>query len=213
MIRETANDILGWTAADIVNRFGEIPIARVCMDPAPGTAKEADVIVLRERSRRLFELADGTLVEKTVGTFEAYLASRLLILLGQHVFENKLGIVLGADGMLRLSPGLIRIPDVSFISKDRVPNGIDPNEAVATVVPNLAVEIISRGNTTREMERKLEEYFQFGAEAVWYVYPRDQAIHVFTSPEHCQIATDTLAGHNVLPEFELDVAALFARPF
>ncbi len=33
----------GWTAADLVERFGAIPLNRIRQEPAPGTAAERDV--------------------------------------------------------------------------------------------------------------------------------------------------------------------------
>ena len=213
MIQKTAYDYSGWTASDLVERFGSIPITRVCMDPLPGTATEQDVVIINDQTNRLFELVDGTLLEKTMGTNESYLAIQIAILMGTFVKESKLGIVLGADGMMRFSPGLVRIPDVSFISKERLPNGLDPDEAVATIVPNLAVEVISEGNADREMERKLEEYFQFGVQLVWYVYPKDKNVVVYTSPTDSTIETETVDGGVVLPGFELSIDELFAKPF
>lgn len=105
-----------WTAADLVRRFGAIPLCRVRHDPAPGTAVEEDVVTIHDREDRLYELIDRTLVEKTVGTYESYLAMMLGRILGNFIIDHNLGVVLGADGMLRLAPGLVRIPDVSFIS-------------------------------------------------------------------------------------------------
>jgi len=213
MIQQTTYDYSGWTALDLVERFGSIPITRVCMDPLPGTATEQHVVAIRDASKRLFELVDGTLVEKAMGTNESFVAIAVATRLFGFVMEHRLGIVLGADGMVRFSPGLIRIPDVSFISKQRIPNGLDPNEAVATIVPNLAVEVISEGNTDREMERKLEEYFQFGVQLVWYIYPKEKNVVVYTSPTESTIETDAVEGGIVLPGFELSIDELFAKPF
>ena len=53
--------------------------------------------------------------------WESYLAMRLGRFIDQFVDQHKLGIVLGTDGMLRFAPGLIRIPDVSFLSWDHFP--------------------------------------------------------------------------------------------
>ena len=99
------------TAADLVARFGAIPLDRIRYDPIPGSATESDVIGIHDRENRLYELIDGILLEKTVGADESYLAMLLGQLLGVHVNANNLGIVLGADGIVRLAPGLIRIPD------------------------------------------------------------------------------------------------------
>jgi hypothetical protein len=65
-----------WTAADVVQRFGAIPLHRVRHHPAPGTATEADVVNLSEHEDILCELVDGALLEKTMGAYETYLGPR-----------------------------------------------------------------------------------------------------------------------------------------
>lgn len=204
----------GWTAADLVLHFGPIPLARVRQEPAPGTATEKDVIRIHEREDRLFELVDGTLVEKTVGTYESYLAAVLVRLLGNFNADADLGIVLGADGMLRLAPGLVRIPDASFISWDRLPQRRIPSQAIADVVPDLAVEVISSSNTREEMDRKLREYFQSGVRLVWYVYPDSREVHVYNQPSASEVVVESksLDGGAVLPAFRLPLKSLFGNP-
>ena len=202
-----------WTATDLVDRFGPIPLNRVRHDPAPGNATEEDVVRLHDHEDRLYELVDGTLLEKTVGTYESYLAIIIATKLGNFVSERNLGIVLGADGMLRLAPGLVRIPDVAFISWDGVPHRRVPRQAIADLVPDLAVEVISPGNTAEEMNRKLREYFDAGVRLVWYIDPRSCEVHVYTSQERLQILSQhqTLDGVNVLPGFSTPIASIFAN--
>jgi len=96
-----------WTAADLLDHFGPIPLHRIRHDPAPGAATEDDVVEIHLREDRLYELVDGVLVEKTAGTYESYLAVSLIEVLAAFVRKHRLGIVLGPDGMMRLSPGLI----------------------------------------------------------------------------------------------------------
>ena len=110
-----------WTAVDLVERLGPIPLDRVRTTPPPGSATERDVIEIHDHENRLCELLDGTLVEKTMRSFESYLAMNLGRVLATFVRDHDLGIVLGADGMVRLANGLVRIPDVAFISWERLP--------------------------------------------------------------------------------------------
>ncbi|MGA2068850.1 MAG: hypothetical protein ABSG86_28035 [Thermoguttaceae bacterium] len=58
-----------WSAADLLERFGPIPLDRVRTDPPPGTATEQDVIEIRDREDRLCELIGGALLEKTAGSY------------------------------------------------------------------------------------------------------------------------------------------------
>ena len=73
MSHATDTTATAWTAVDLVERFGAIPLNRVVQNPPPGTATEQDVIDLDDHEDRLCELVDGTLVEKTVGAYESYL--------------------------------------------------------------------------------------------------------------------------------------------
>ncbi len=204
----------GWTAADLVERFGPIPLSRVVQNPPPGTATEQDVIDLDDYQDRLCELVDGTLMEKTVGTYESYLAFYLGELLDTYVRKHDLGITLGADGMMRLAPGLVRIPDYSFISWDRLPGRRVPREPIADLAPNLVVEVISRLNTQKEMARKLEDYFAAHVRLVWYVYhtPRRE-VQVYVKPDAFSVVRESeiLDGGDVLPGFQLAVSDLLAR--
>jgi Uma2 family endonuclease len=113
--------------------------------------------------------------------------------------------------MMRLAPGLVRIPDVSFIASSRLPGGQIPREPIADIVPDLAVEVISASNTREEMDRKLREYCQAGVRQVWYVYPNSREVHVYTQPAAYEVIThsQTLDGGDVLPGFSLPLTTLF----
>ena len=200
------------TLADLLERFGPMPAARIRYDPPPGTATEQDVIALEARENRLFELVDGVLVEKAMGFYESFLAMRLGRFLTVFVEQHDLGIVAGADGMLRLAPGLVRIPDVSFVSWDRLPQRQIPRQPIPNLVPDLVVEVLSESNTPREMEQKRQEYFTAGVRLVWHVVPARQEVHVYTAPDQCEILTadHNLHGGEVLPGFALPIHRLFA---
>src|SRR3712207_3727837 len=108
------------TLADLHERLGRVPLSRIRCHPAPGTATEADVLVYPRGEKRLCELVDGVLVEKPQGYYESLLAAWLIRFLGRFLDAHDPGMVLGADATLRLAPGLVRLPDVSFIAWERL---------------------------------------------------------------------------------------------
>lgn len=57
---------------------------------------------------------------------EASVAARIIKLLSNFVDQQDLGNVASESGAARLMPGLVRIPDVSFIFWDRLPNRMIP---------------------------------------------------------------------------------------
>jgi Uma2 family endonuclease len=200
--------------AELLHQLGDVPLERIRLEAPPGTATEKDVLAAERQPRKhLCELIDGVLVEKVMGTPEALLAIILGRLLGNFVEQEKLGLVLGADGMLRLFPGHVRIPDVSFISWKRLPDGQLPKESIASVVPNLAVEVLSPGNTKKEMDRKRRDYFAAGVELVWVIDPKSQTAKAYTSPGDVERIgkTGSLDGGAMLPGFRLPLREIFSR--
>src|SRR5262249_9179264 len=95
------------TLADLLEQLGGIAPERVRFRPAPGTATEKDVLAIHDHEGRLYELVHGVLVEKAVGLRESLLAIALASLLRGFVRPRNLGLVTGADGMMRLFPGLM----------------------------------------------------------------------------------------------------------
>jgi Uma2 family endonuclease len=105
--------------------------------------------------------------------------------------------------MLRLSPGLVRIPDLSFVSRARLARHRRARAGILPLAPDLAVEVLSEGDTPGEMERKVSEYFGTGCRLVWLVDPRTRTVAVYTSAADEIILTEkqTLTGGDVLPGF------------
>ncbi len=200
------------TLADVLHRIGDVPLDRVLAHPAPGEATPADVLRLCDgEPKRLCELVDGVLVEKVMGQHESRIAVELSALIWTYLKTHDLGILTGADGPYSLEEEQIRFPDVAFISWDSIPPDADPTEPMPDWTISLAVEAISPGNTRGEMKRKLKDYFAAGVELVWYLYPIERVVRVYTSEEDCQTLTDAdeLDGGDVLPEFRVSVRELF----
>jgi Uma2 family endonuclease len=201
------------TLADLLQRLGDVPPHRIRCQPPPGAATEADVLLRPNGEKRLFELVDGVLVEKAMGFYASRLATVLGFLLEQFLEQHDLGIVLGADGTLRLMPGQVRIPEVSFLAWERLPNRERPERPIPDLAPDLAVEVISEGNTEAEMERKLRDYFGAGVRLVWYVDPEPPRVRVYTSLTEMTTLTesDTLDGGDLLPGFAVSIRDWFER--
>jgi Uma2 family endonuclease len=171
------------------------------------------VLEAEEKYGKLCELVDATLVEKTVGLKESLIAGYLVRKLGNYVEDHTLGEVAGADGTIKLLPGMVRIPDVAYFARNKIPTEAVLDDAIPELYPDLAVEVLSPNNTKREMQRKLKDYFFAGVRLVWYVDPETRTVEVYTAPDQVTRLTeaDTLTGDPVLPGFTLPVAAVFAR--
>ena len=213
--RQLKQTAVKWTFDDILHRLGDVAPERIRADVWPGQATDEDCTESKDRFGCLCEMVDGVLVEKVRGWEECRLASALLHLIELYLKERPLGIVLGPDGPVRVELRVIRMPDVSFISWDRVEGDEMPGGPVMEVVPDLAVEVISRSNRPGEMQVKLREYFQRGVRLVWYIDFKMRTARAYTSAEEFTDipATGKLDGLDVLPGFSVKLPSLYDQAF
>jgi Uma2 family endonuclease len=198
---------------ELLEHLGGVSPRRVRLRPAPGTATEKDLLAILDRTGVICELIDGVLVEKVMGYVESSIAAKIIVLLGSFLQRHDLGNLAGADGTMRLMPKLTRIPDVSFVRWEKFPDGCLPDEPIPDLTPDLAVEVLSEGNTPAEMQRKLREYFFAGAELVWVVDRKARTVTVYTSPDSSSTFSeaDALDGGKALPGLSLPVRRIFER--
>jgi Uma2 family endonuclease len=193
---------------DLIDYLG-VPARRIRLRPPPGTATEEDVL----RVQPWCELIDGILVERAMGYYESRLGVVLSYFIESYLELHDVGIVLGADGMMRLQIGQVRIPDVAFYSWSQFPDRLLPLEKILSATPDLAVEILSEGNTEKEMLRKRREFFGGGAKLMWIVDPEKRTVDVYTSVDDFTTLDETqsLDGGAVLPGLTLSIKAWFER--
>jgi Uma2 family endonuclease len=141
-----------WSLEDLRLHLGCIPLDRIRLFPPPGYATEKDVIEIEAREDRLYELENGILVEKAMGWYESLLASIIITRNSVFLETHDLGKVLGEAGRLKILPGIVKIPDVSFIGWDRWPKTKLPRRPIPALVPDLAVEVLSEANTSAEKD-------------------------------------------------------------
>ena len=209
----TAAPVPTISMSQAVRRLGGVSPDRIRLTPYPAT--EADLVEAMRREGTLFELVDGILVEKGMSYESGYVAVELAAAVRAFIKPRKLGVVNGPDGGMKVIPGKLRMPDVSFTFWDQLPDGKIPKTGYPDVCPALAVEVLSPTNTRGEMDVKLAEYFAGGTRLVWIVAPDSRTVDVFTTPDRTTAtrltAADTLTGDPVLPGFELKLADLFAE--
>jgi Uma2 family endonuclease len=145
-----------------------------------------------------------------MGFDESRLAWWLGYVVGLYLEQNDLGTCVGADCMMRIAPGLVRIPDLSFIAWNKLPGRQSPTDPIPDLAPDLAVEVLSEGNTKSEMARKVREYFEAGVRVVWLIDPKKRTARVFSGPDQSVLirADQALEGGDVLPGFVLPLKDL-----
>ena len=100
-------------------------------------------------------------------------------------------------------------PDVTYVSYDRLPRSWKRNEA-CPIPCDLAIEIISPGQTLNEFEEKTQDYFNAGVLRVWVVDPEAISIEVFFPDGTRSLYTgNTKIIDTLLPGLELMPQLIF----
>ncbi|HET6250132.1 MAG TPA: Uma2 family endonuclease [Tepidisphaeraceae bacterium] len=158
----------------------------------------------------VFELVDGRLLEKPMSFLANKTAGIIIRRLADFAEKTHAGDVVPEQGFQCFphDPELVRRPDVAFVTAPRAAQ--IPDEGHVRIPPDIAIEVISPGNTINEFEEKRLDYRKAGIPLVWEVNPRFRFIQVYRldhRPERLE-ETDTITGEPVLPGFSILVQEL-----
>ena len=177
----------------------------------PMTAEE---LLMMPKDGFRYELVKGELKKMSPAGFNhGVVGMSLGVLLAQHVKANKLGVVCLAETGFKIAtdPDTVLAPDVSFVRRERIPQSGLP-KAYFAGPPDLAVEVVSPGDTKKEVSEKVEDWLAAGAQAVWVVNP--QRLTVTIHRPQMEAVTlgedDELDGQDVVPGVRCRVAEIFA---
>lgn len=161
-----------------------------------------------------FELIEGLIIEMAPPRpINAFIAQKIGMYLGMYDIENKLGYVFGADGGYILSPHDVRIPDVSFIFKERIDSEM---LKLVSGAPDLAVEVISPSETVASIHEKTHFYLETGSSVIWVIYPDERIAEIRTASDTgFHIVTVDMDGmltaETILPDFKLPMRDIFPK--
>jgi Uma2 family endonuclease len=160
-----------------------------------------------------YELVKGELRKMSPSGWEhGVVVVNITLLLGQHVKTNGLGACSGAETGFKIAsdPDTVRAPDLAFVSRERIPES-DAAKKFLAGAPDLAVEVLSPGDTRREVDEKVEDWLEAGARAVWVINPKRRGVTVYRSMTDVTRLSegDELDGGDVVPGFRCKVSEIF----
>ena len=161
-----------------------------------------------------YELVEGVLIKMHPTGFEhGDVAMTLAYLLKRHVLDNKLGKVLAAETGFKLAtnPDTVLAPDAAFIRQEEI-DRLGPTKKFWPGAPDLAVEVMSPGDSVRKTDEKARAWLAHGARMVWIVNPNRRTVSVYRPDADIIVLTevDVLDGETVVPGFSCDVKEIFA---
>ena len=160
-----------------------------------------------------YEIVNGIPEEKEMaGARHGRVGARLLTFINHHVITHDLGVAYGPDTTFKMERNE-RLPDISFVSAERIPEDGDP-EGGWQLAPDLAIEVISPNDIYVKVMNKVFDYLDEGVKQVWLVSPERKTVTIYYSVTEFKALTenDLLTCEDLLPGFRCKVGDLFALP-
>lgn len=120
--------------------------------------------------------------------------------------ESNLGEVFDSSTGFTLPNGAERSPDASWVKNERW-NALTPEqqEKFAPICPDFVVELRSRTDSLKELQEKMQEYIENGAQLGWLIDRKNKRVEIYRPGKDVEILDNpaSLSGENVLPGFVL----------
>jgi Uma2 family endonuclease len=103
----------------------------------------------------------------------------------------------------------VRQPDVSYLRPERVARAVE--SFYFEGAPELAVEVVSPGDSAADLHLKTRQYLEAGAKEVWIAYPSTRSVQVYQrgGREYTANETDSLTT-DLFPGWSARVSEFFA---
>jgi Uma2 family endonuclease len=125
--------------------------------------------------------------------------------------QNHLGEVFDSSSGFLLPNGAKRSPDASWVKLERW-NAltIEQQEGFAPICPDFVVELRSRTDSLKDLQKKMQEYIQNGAKLGWLIDRKNKRVEIYRSGREVEILDNPLilSGEDVLPGFILDLSMI-----
>lgn len=159
-----------------------------------------------------YEYQDGYVIKSpyTMSDAQRHIAQNLTWHFFQLKFQDKIKGSLDIEKDSFLTQTRYRTPDLVYMS----PKDVDLAYKGGHPLPRFVIEIVSPNDLENYYEDKLDAYFDAGVEVVWMIYPKQEKVKILRknqADKTCR-GDEICAGAPVLPEFEMTVKAIFAKP-
>jgi Uma2 family endonuclease len=157
------------------------------------------------------ELIDGEVVQKAIPNDDhGEITSWLITELSIYLRQLGRGRIKNEVRHASRSEDWVYLPDIEVRMAPRV-SGRGSSAPVETA-PDFAIEVLSPGGRPGKLLERVSFYMRTGVSLLWVVDPVDEQVTVYRPGESPLTFRNpaTILAEPVLPEFELDLAALFA---
>jgi Uma2 family endonuclease len=126
--------------------------------------------------------------------------------------RKKLGFTFDSSTGFTLPNGAMRSPDAAWILKERW-EALTPEQRsrFAPICPDFVMELMSPSDSLKVTQAKMQEYQDNGARLGWLINRKVREVEIYRigQPVEVLYSPTILSGENILPEFILNLDAIW----
>ena len=138
---------------------------------------------------------------------------KLIVAFGGWAERDGTGKGFDSSTLFTLPNGAKRSPDLSWVRNERwdALTEEEQEERFSPICPDFVVELRSRTDSLKALQRKMGEYIANGAQLGWLLDPFKKKVYVYRPDSAVEVLNDpqTISGEPLLRGFVLDVQAIW----
>ncbi len=142
--------------------------------------------------------------------------SELNAVLRNWAKQDGSGIISDSSTGFILPNGATRSPDAAWVKRSRLA-ALTPEQRkkFLPLCPDFAIELRSASDSVSDLQDKMQEYIDNGAQLGWLIDPQRKRVYVYrpNSPVECLENPSTLSGEPVLPGLVLELKEIWESGF
>jgi Uma2 family endonuclease len=130
--------------------------------------------------------------------------------------QAKNGVVFDSSTLFVLPNGAKRSPDAAWVSKSRLAHfSNEERDKFLPVCPDFVIELRSASDSLAELQAKMREYIENGAQLGWLLDPSTRRVYVYKADGTVDQIDDaeTIAGDPLMPGFVLNLRGVWEADF
>ena len=159
-----------------------------------------------------YEWLDGKIekTEKSMNDAQSHIAENLTMLFYTLKIAGKIAGTFQTEKDTFVEGRRIRIPDMCYLNAQQAYDAAHGGHPIA----DFMLEVVSTHDKIEDYEEKLNDYFIAGVKVVWWIFPKQEVVYVFTNDAHAVICRGEMvcSASPVLPDFQLTANAVFQKP-
>lgn len=110
------------------------------------------------------DFVDGELRKRNLGELEHSLLQGIIFASFWNR-QTEWKILPPIEQRVQVATTRFRVPDITVLKADQ------PRDAIVTVPPLILIEILSKDDSLRSMQERIDDYLHFGVEHIWILDP------------------------------------------